>query len=174
MRLREVALAVAIGELANDVREIGGENRGEKVRTYLANAAINVPAPWCAAFAQWCSDAAARIVGVPNPLDAVVREALVQDYVTLAEDPFSQLRIVGADHALPGDLIAFRFGGSRWNHIGFVMDAPDHQSVATVEGNTSPEGSREGDGVYLKTRKVIAGRTTFIRWDEPIQETKVA
>ena len=43
----------------------------EKVRDYLSNIdpPINVAAPWCAAAIQYWSDAAARLLGVDNPLD---------------------------------------------------------------------------------------------------------
>ena len=180
MRLRDVALGTAIGECVNRVREVGGDNDGEKVREYLSNAGIPVPAPWCAAFIQWATDGAARYLSTDNPLDDVTREALVADYVSLAEE---RGWVIEAHEARGGDLVAFKFSGAdRWNHIGFVEDAVPYVTQAgeieyapfrTVEGNTSPgvgesteEEEREGDGVYRKTRRVRAGRTIFLRWDE--------
>lgn len=172
MRLAEVALAVAIGDLARNVREQGGENQGPEVQEYLANAGIPVPAAWCAAAVQFWTDQGARVVGVSNPLDAVEREALVADYVTLAEE---RGWIVGPEQVSRGDLMCFRFGSTgRWNHIGIVMDPPVRLAppgtwgkVRTIEGNTNQAGSREGDGVFSKMRSVRDGRVCFIHWDAP-------
>ena len=37
------------------VREVGGNNRGAKIRTYQAASNLAPGAwPWCAAFADWC------------------------------------------------------------------------------------------------------------------------
>jgi len=171
MRLAEVALGVAIGALGEGVKEEGGENQGDDVRKYLWNAGINVPAPWCAAAVQFWTDVASRIIGARNPLDDVKREALVADYVTLAE---SLGWIVPPERCLPGDLVCFRFGSTgRWNHIGIVMDPPvllgpgRWSTVRTIEGNTNAGGGREGDGVFMKLRSVTPGRICFIRWDVP-------
>lgn len=170
MRLAEVALGVAIGALGEGVKEEGGENQGDTVRKYLWNAGIAVPAPWCAAAIQMWSDVAARIQGAKNPLDDVKREALVADYVSLAE---SRGWIVPVESCARGDLVCFRFGDSgRWNHIGIVMDPPEAYGpdrwgkIQTIEGNTNDEGSREGEGVHKKFRTYLPGRVCFIRWDD--------
>lgn len=180
MRLRNAALAVAIGEAANDVREEGGENRGEKVREYLSNSGIEIAAPWCAAFVQWCADSAAGYLGVRNPLDDVNREALVLDYAILGDE---RAWIVEPFEARAGDLVLFEFGDAgRWNHIGFLEERLQYvvqgerrvyRSFRTVEGNTSPgvgstssEREREGDGVFRKVRKIANRPTLFLSWDE--------
>lgn len=179
MRLRAAALGVAVGEAANDVREVGGENRGGKIRTYLSNAGISIPAPWCAAFVQWVTDGAARYLAVANPLDDVQREALVADYATLGKE---RGWTVEPFQARPGDLVLFRFGDSdRWNHIGFLEERLQYvqqrgrrvyRSFRTCEGNTSPgvggdaEAQREGEGVYRKLRKYRPARVRFLSWDE--------
>lgn len=179
MRLCEAALAVAIGEAANRVAEVGGQNDGPRVREYLANAGISVPAAWCAAFVQFVTDLGARYLGVENPLDAVHREALVADYVELARE---NEWVAQPHEARAGDLVCFKFSGSsRWNHIGVLEAAVpyvtghgqiEYGPFRTVEGNTSPgvgastdEEEREGEGVYRKRRHVSRGRTLFISWD---------
>lgn len=166
MRLSEAALGVAIGEAVNDVREIGGENRGPKVQQYLENAAISVAAPWCAAFVQWVSDGAADFLGIPNPLNDVRREALVADYWSLAQERHWVVQPKGVRR---GDLAVFRWPSG--DHIGVVMDPPFQGEFQTVEGNTSPgvgtsdrEREREGEGVYRKTRRVVPGQTFFVTW----------
>lgn len=165
-----VTLGVAIGEVDHHVREEGGENRGPRVRQYLANCdpPINVAAPWCAAFTQYCSDAAAKLLAVPNPLDAVVLEAYVESYREFAE----QNGLFVAD-PLPGDLVIFSFGRKRCDHIGIVLGEKSAAGwFRTIEGNTSPgvgatsaEKEREGDGVFQKLRDASKQPTRFIRWD---------
>lgn len=164
--LHHVTLGVALAEADHKVREEGGNNRGKRVTEYLRgmDPPINVAAPWCAAFVQYCSDVAARNLGVPNPLDAVLHEALVQSY----HDALAPQALVHQDMVRPGDLCLFRFpsGPARWNHIGFVVQAPNEDGIFfSAEGNTGDVDQRDGDGVYVKPRQIDAGfPVCFLRW----------
>ena len=161
MSLQDVALGVALCEDDEKVREVGGNNRGPRVARYLADAGINVAAPWCAAFVQYCSDVAANGVGVANPLDEVKLEALVQSYYNWAASV--PARIVGTP--VPGDLILYDFHGHGWDHIGFVAVPPDANGIVhTVEGNTGDVNQRDGDGVYAKARDTTKVRCCFVHW----------
>jgi hypothetical protein len=166
MNLQAVALGAAGMEADHRVREEGGNNRGPRVRTYLLgiDPPISTAAPWCAAFVQYCSDVAARTLGVPNPLDAVRLEAYVQSYA----DEF-QHQAVGIGSALAGDLVLYSFGGERWDHIGFFSHRGDGDVFWVVEGNTSLSNPRDGGGVALKARDMSAGDRDpiFIRWGSP-------
>lgn len=162
--LELVALGFAIAEVDHEVREEGGNNRGKRVSRYLKNCdpPINVAAPWCAAWVQYVTDLAARFLGWTNPLDEVRREALVADYVEWAEKRGSPVR-----RPRPGDLVAFQFGGKRWDHIGIVLSAPDATGwFETIEGNTGSGSDRDGDGVF-RVRRHAGGLkypVRFIRW----------
>lgn len=175
--MREVALGCALGEvytpgLPNEgLHEEGGDNRGAFLRRYQLNAGVDSGAAWCAVVIQGTSDKAARILGVRNPLDDVAREALVADYVTLAEQ---RRWLVGPDHVRRGDLVAFKFKGAgplRWNHIGYVMDRPEHIPGAgyghfwTVEGNTGGARARAEDRMEVVRRTFVPDRVCFIAWD---------
>jgi hypothetical protein len=51
-----------------------------------------------------------------------------------------------------------------FSHIGIAVSAPDDDGNVTVaEGNTDTAGSREGGGVYLKSRHLskIRSRIRF-------------
>jgi cell wall-associated NlpC family hydrolase len=48
--------------------------------------------------------------------------------------------------AQAGDIVMYTF-----SHVGIVI-SDNGKTIQTVEGNTNGEGSREGDGVYFKTR----------------------
>lgn len=165
MSLKAVALGFALCEHDNAVREVGGNNQGPRIKKYLANTMppINVAAPWCCAFTNYCADIAAQGLGVLNPLDEVKHEALVQSVVDWAHHGGNVVAIPE-----PGDLVAYRFNkAQRWNHIGFVLRPPDRLGMlATIEGNTGPPDGdqREGDGVYLKMRFLSSQPTCFIRW----------
>lgn len=159
--------AAALGAAAHDLRRGVRESRanaGREIDHMLRNAGITVAAPWCAAFVQDVTDSAARALGVVNPLDAVKLEALVQSYVNWAESEGRMFR--DASKVVPGDLVCFKFAPyTRWNHIGIVRVPPTAEGVLkTIEGNTNVAGSREGDGVYEKSRNVVKDRVCFIRW----------
>ena len=163
-----VALGVALGEADHKVREEGGNNRGARIRTYLDNAGIAIPAPWCAAFVQYCADVAARGLGTPNPLDEVQLEALVESYVDRLEGS-----TVGREDVRAGDLVAFQFGeADRWNHIGYVAQPPrpGAKGFWTVEGNTGDLSQRDGGGVHLKPRELDAYPVRFFAWDGRVIE----
>lgn len=159
--LSYTTLGVAACDADHKVREEGGNNRGARIRQYLDNAGIAQPAPWCAAFVQYCADVAARTLGVPNPLDAVKLEAYVQSYA----DQFKTQEVTEAQ-AQPGDLVLFSFGGERWDHIGIVAQAPVRGTFWVVEGNTGDVNQRDGDGVYVKPRTMKTGKRAplFLRW----------
>lgn len=167
--IRLVTLGVALADADHKVREEGGNNKGPRIRAYLASLDPQMAegAPWCAAACQYWSDVAARALGVPNPLDAVKLEALVQSYY----DHF-RLDVIGpAVRPEPGDLVLFKFpkdgkASETWNHIGIIAQAPKSGvTIAWVcEGNTGDVDQRDGDGVYLKPRDLAKLTNCVIRW----------
>lgn len=163
--IRLVTLGIAVADADHRVREVGGNNRGPRIRQYLQSLdpPLSEGAPWCAAFVSYCSDLAARALGIANPLDRVKHEALVQSYY----ESFKADVLGPAVMPEPGDLVLFRFEGSeRWNHIGLVAQPPKPGSTLlwSCEGNTGDVSQRDGDGVYLKPRDIAKVPTAFIRW----------
>ena len=164
MILQSVTLGIAIGEMDQDVREEGGENRGSRIAEYRANCEppIPDPVPWCALFIQYITDVVCRTLRERNPLDSVKLEAYVQSYYDWAA---AEGKIVTAGAAVPGDLALFNFRGERFDHIGIVLAPPDESGVfRTIEGNTNEAGSREGDGVFEKSRTTARYPVVFVRW----------
>ena len=119
--------------------------------------------PYCAAFVCWvCAEASRRGYDIgPRPNSAAVREI-----VEWSKRPGSGcLRFTGASSRYrpqPGDLVWWAFSGARPNHIGIVAKLDGANQIVTIEGNTNPAGSREGDGVYERKRS-ISGAGGFIR-----------
>ena len=170
MSLAHVALGIAYGDAQHGVHEEGGNNAGVWIRKYLSDLdpPVTSAVPWCAAAAQYWTDMAAQLVGVPNPLDAVKLEAYVQSYADWAQ---ANAKVVPLTDGRSGDLILFNFGGQRFDHIGIVARAVNATTLVTCEGNTSAgvgetdaEKQREGDGVYVKTRIVTRQPVLIVRW----------
>lgn len=144
------------------VVEAGGDNRGKEVEAFLREAEVEVPAPWCAAFVNWCARQAADLQGVESPLEAVPLQAFVQSYFDHGKE---NGWLINPKWVGPGDLFVLYYPTlKRYGHIGFVYDMHDPQGYfMTVEGNTNAAGGREGDGVYRK-RRSITDNVQFLRW----------
>lgn len=111
--------------------------------------------PWCAAFVCWCVRE-----GVRNS-NAQVTWTLPRTATAFGFDTDwatkNKLRVISAPSAADlkvGDILVFRF-----SHVGIYAGPVNSDSVLTVEGNTNGTGSREGDGVYLKTRSLSLVRS---------------
>jgi len=158
-----LAQVVAKGLSQDGVREDPGRpNRGPQVDQYLARVGLD-PAKgyaWCASFAYWCFDEAARQLGVANPcvktggvLDHWARSPLSARVA--AQDAFDDPRLIR-----PGALFVVDHGAGK-GHMGIVVQVLAGE-IATIEGNTNRAGSREGDGVYQKTRTVSSINVGFL------------
>lgn len=131
------------------VREVGGNNRGERIDAILDSVGLRGSgAAYCAAFNRYCYDRAG-LAGV-GP-----RSAWSPDWVaspTWADGQGAQPR--------PADVFGIYFSSAgRIAHSGLVERWGEY-SVLTVEGNTRPESAagalddREGGGIWRKRRLI--------------------
>lgn len=167
-----VALGICCAEADHDVREVGGNNMGPRVREYLAAVGFDEGAAWCAALIFYCWRFGAKdVLGVPNPLNVVPSKALVQSYYETLQG-----YAVDPHDARPGSLVLMKFGANArdYDHIAMLRrPVPQGEHAAlTVEGNTGPglgstdaEKEREGDGVYLRTRGLEEGKKPLLFLD---------
>jgi len=133
------------------VRERGGDNRGEVVEQYLRTVHLGASEPWCAAFVSWVDSQA--VTQWPLPLTASC-QAL---YEAGAKKQFVQ------NWAVPGSVfVLWRPRLQRFAHTGFIV-AQAGNGWATIEGNTNPDGGREGYGVFARTR-TFAPEDRFLHW----------
>lgn len=127
------------------VREIpANSNRGPDVEefqraTWLAGTGW----PWCAAFVCWGMRELEKLQDFPfqRPRTAAAwgfEEWAIQQGLELFKPPVTIKK---------GDIVMFTF-----SHIGVAIADEQNGFVDTVEGNTDSSGSREGGGVYKKTR----------------------
>lgn len=140
--------------------EIGTSNCGPRVNQYKAatNLPPEEPWPWCAAFICWLVREAVAEGGTFT--FQVPRTAGAWAFIdwSLRQDNSTQTKMWPGPDVKAGDIVVFRF-----SHIGLAIRDAGKISVATVEGNTNDAGSREGGGVFLKSRPLsdIKARIRF-------------
>lgn len=158
IRLR--ALEIALAEAKRGVHEVGGNNRGPRIRMYLRNVGLGEGYAWCDAFVSWCLHVAA---GRHIPVESAgvgVTYTRARTLRWLVTRPFR------------GDLVLFDFDSDsqKDDHIGFVERVLRIRGpfwiLRTVEGNTSSgtAGSQDdGAGVYRRFRLVRKSKVAFVR-----------
>ena len=126
---------VALRELLDGAREIGGNNAGHFVAKY--NRRTYQPGKrygsWCAWFVSWCLR---NTYGKDTPYVGGAR-ALRQQMLS---QPYG--RRVKAGHVKPGDLIFWKRGLLSWQgHVGIVHSTnPGKDKLFTIEGNVGRAG----------------------------------
>jgi Putative peptidoglycan binding domain len=139
----------AHGHLAQLPREVGGQNCGPWVRTYMRGNEGSQWA-WCAGFASFLMHQAAQSLGLVAPIegsfscDTLVLQAKQAGLFVSESD--ARLRTIP-----PGSLFLNRESDTDWTHVGVVI-AADELTLSTIEGNTNDDGSREGYEVCMRTR----------------------
>jgi hypothetical protein len=153
--------------IAEAVTQIGvmedppGSNSGPKVKEYLASVDIDFPVAWCAAFLYWCFDQVAKTKGKPNPL--VKTGGVLKHWNSssakkiLAKDAKDNPALVK-----PGHIFILDFGGGA-GHTG-IVESVNGGFIEVIEGNTNVNGSREGVGVFRRTRKINSINKGFLEY----------
>ena len=158
-----MTLASKLVELARaevGVTEVNGTNRGPRVDQYKAatDLAPHDSWPWCAAFICFLVLEAFKDCGpagrytFKRPTTASAFE--LEDW-SRAQDGSTQTKRAPGRDIKAGDIVIFKF-----SHVGLAISAPDANGfVRTIEGNTDVAGSREGGGVFEKTRSLALIKT---------------
>ena len=128
-----------------NVREVTA-NSSPEIDAYLSHVGFDNPAAWCAAFVGYNLSA----VGVDNPQSAwSPNYARAKDVIWYSKSGYMQKGI----KALTGDVVTFYYSRlGRVGHVGFYIKTDKSGYFITIEGNTNANGSRTGDGVYMKKR----------------------
>ena len=145
---------IARGEVG--VEEIGNSNCGPRVNEYKAATWLDPKQawPWCAAFIDWIVMKAMETDG-PYTFKRP-RTAGAWDLQNWSEDQdeSTNTKEPARSDIKAGDIVIFKF-----SHVGFAIGSPKDLLVPTIEGNTDSSGSREGGGVFIKTRKLSQIKT---------------
>lgn len=167
--LRQKLIDIARKELGT-VETPAGSNRGPRVQLYQSATdlakEIKTGWAWCAAFQCWIIREWLKDPGVRDALklkDAAAAEAWrpktaaawgfhgwaeQRGLLVMDDSPSNVLHTA--------DIVTFDF-----SHVGIVV-TDEGSEIHTIEGNTDTEGSRDGGGVWAKTRQRSLARK-FIR-----------
>lgn len=136
------------------VREATGHNDGVEVEAILHTVGLGPGYAWCGAY---CYAVVIRSGSVKMPGGARAY-AWAPSWHPPARRVWQRSRGLkftglGPKAPMPGDVFGVYYASmKRIGHVGIVQEWGD--TVITLEGNTSGGGSRDGDGVYRRRRKM--------------------
>lgn len=140
--LRYRAIEIARTQLF--VREKTGHNDGKEVEEYLQCVGLGKGYSWCQAFVYWCYRKAAEALNTPNPVTHTAGVLFHWQHTN-----GHKLQPI---KAIAGDIFIMDFGNGE-GHTGLISEVR-YDTITTVEGNTNNDGSRNGNGVYERSRKL--------------------
>jgi|ERR1019366_202397 hypothetical protein len=148
---------IKIAESLLYIREKTGNNDHPMIDKMLDYLGLPHHLSWCLAFCLWCFHSAFN----PMPYPKIARCSTFLERVESQPwkyEVFSSEDVAwGIKKVTPGTIMIFSHskvnGKNNWNgHAALVMEQVNPRLFKTIEGNTNAAGSREGDGVYKKTR----------------------
>ena len=143
-RLWERVLEIALDEVGP--KEKNGHNRGE-CEKYLRPLGLPPGSPYCVAGIRWCFQEACKELNIPNP---IYKTGGVRKLFSNTPSWQRSMR------ALVGPAIGGHKSSKNPNlgHVAIVLpwDVERPAAANTLEFNTNKAGSRDGDGVWLRTR----------------------
>lgn len=112
--------------------------------------------PWCAAFMCWCIQQSGIFTETDRPKSAAAYKEGGFEAWARSKSPKVSLTMNPVS-VKAGQLVIFSF-----SHIGIATTDSDLNGIfRTVEGNTDAAGSREGNGVWEKARKLSVVRSVI-------------
>ena len=141
-------------------------NSGKRVKEYQSATNLGGTGwPWCAAFVCWCIREWGRDAEVLDALKLTRAKFEAWRPKTAAAFGFhawaAKNNLLVMDDSMENTLHTADLMTFDMSHIG-IVESDRQESVFTIEGNTSANGSREGGGVFAKTRQRGEARR-FIR-----------
>ena len=119
---------------------------------------------WCALFAElvWKESYSKYDSTIINELDELFSAGSVQTFLNFSHNKSWEIN----NKPIPGSLVTwqnYKNNKPLWTgHTGIVIQVDEQNGIMeTVEGNTNDSGSREGEGVYLKTRSWLNQSDNF-------------
>lgn len=170
---REMLVAVALEQAALGIRETT-KNQGPGIQKFWTATSYGVAGyldrqPWCAAFLAWVvRDASRRQFGESPPF-RLPRSAAVNDWPVWAKtQPAWEERDPTVTRIRAGDIVCFDFNGrdkASGTHIALATSDERHDGTFdSCEGNTNEDGSREGNGVFLRNSRTRKSVFSVIRF----------
>lgn len=152
---------LAVGHSYVNLTEVGKDNYGQVVEWILKHGAKLGPGyPWCCAYVSY--------VGFHALKDPVTQESkwplpLTGSCAALGVAA-KKLGVLVEGPGKRGDLALIWYPKlGRFGHVAILLDDAVDGRAPTIEGNTSGGGSRNGWGIFARTR-AFADRDRFVRW----------
>ena len=129
-------------------------NRGKRVQEFQNATWLDGTGwAWCAAFICWlCREAGVKDSVRPKTAGAWDFER----WARKASSPVNLYKPASKTKIQAGDILVFS-----QSHIGLASHGQGVKSVSTIEGNTDASGSREGGGVYARSRRLSEVRSVI-------------
>lgn len=135
------------------VRERTGHNDGKEVEMFLKSVGLKKGYSWCSAFVSYCF----KQVGINTTITAWSPTAENKADIVYKKNKFYR-------EPLSGDVGTLYYQSlGRIGHTFFYYKRHNEKMYKSVEGNTNGEGSRNGDGVYIKYRS-FRGTYSISNW----------
>lgn len=164
-RLLNLVVKIAAAEEAAKVSEDPvGSNRGPKVDEYLKRTGVSVGLYWCCAFVYWCFHEASQKMNPPqaNPM---VKTAGCLNHWNRAQAKgaklIKKLQAVNDPSLLKPGMVFIIDHGRGMGHTG-IIESINAGYITTIEGNTNPNMSSNGYGVFRLKRKIVDINKGFI------------
>lgn len=138
-----------------------GSNRGKEVEEYLASVGLGGGLFWCAAFVYYCFQKAAEKQGRKNPV-LKTGHCMTHWRDTSAKKILTADAINKPSLIKPGQIFLINTGGAS-GHTG-IIESVEGGFIHTIEGNSNPEGSSNGIGVFRNTRKIAKINKGFLEY----------
>lgn len=143
--LGQMICAYAKQHLAQQPREVGGQNCGPWVRLYM-NGNEGEDYPWCAGFVSFILKQACESLNIPLPINT---SFLCNDLAKSAQNKgiFKKGASISDKKTIPsGSIFLIYLNKYKWNHTGIVIKA-EKEYFQSIEGNTNDDGSHNGYAV---------------------------
>lgn len=141
---------VRVAEAEVGVKEEGAPNSGPRVNQYLASTKLGPGFYWCASFCHWVHRECGTTLEPEREFAAAARFA--REHVVWKKGDAEQQMSGGSRISEDGmEFTLFYRNLGRVGHVGIVVGEAEDE-LLTVEGNSSGDGSRNGDGVYRRVR----------------------
>lgn len=102
---------------------------------------------WCAIFTKYIWDRF-NITSTNQKNHKDISINVMQTY-----NRFKSISTLNPEGLEPGSLVIWQSKKNATSgHIGIYLGSLDNETIVTLEGNTDADGSREGDGIYIKKR----------------------
>jgi len=156
MKLAQRLVELAKKEVGTE--EIDGTNCGPRVNQYKSATWLDPLQSWawCAAFIDWlvmtAMDESGQEYTFKRPQTAGAWD--LENWSLQQDNSTQTKRNPGAEDIEAGDIVIFKF-----SHVGLAVGSPIKGVVSTIEGNTDSQGSREGGGVFKKSRSINTIKT---------------